>query len=84
MSGKIIFKKTKALISLANSGNTRLMFNKTYTTETKEKINAIQNTTIFVYDLQGSLVNIFSFTRKTAEYFNISHITILIFFILLL
>jgi hypothetical protein len=84
MSDKIILKKTKALISLANSGSTRLMFSKTYITETKEKISAIQNTIIFVYDLQGSLVNIFNFARKTAEYFNISHITILIFFILLL
>lgn len=77
MSGRIVSKETKALISLTNSGNNHPMSGKTHTTEAKEKISATQGTAIFVYDSQGSLVNTFSSARKAAEYFDTSHITIM-------
>lgn len=53
------------------------MFGKTHTTEAKERISATQGTAIYVYDLQGSLVNTFSSARKAAEEYDISHVTIM-------
>lgn len=77
MSGRVVSKETKALISLTNSDNNHPMFGKTHTIEAKEKISATQGTAIYVYDLQGSLVNTFISARKAAEYFDTSHITIM-------
>jgi len=68
--GKSHSEETKVLISLANKGKIR-------SAETIAKISVAKGGgTIYVYDSQGSLVNIFSSTRGAAEFFNCSHITI--------
>lgn len=73
--------ETKALISeaisLAQSGEKNSMFGKTHSAETKTKISATQGTAIYIYDLDGSLVNSFTSVRKAALHFDVSNTTIL-------
>lgn len=64
--GRTLSAETKALLSEAHKG-------KTYSTKTKAKISATLGSAIFVYDLEGSLVNTFPSARKAAEYFNSNH-----------
>jgi hypothetical protein len=50
---------------------------KALSAETRTKINATKGTAIFVYDLNGLLLNSFSSTREAAKHFGSNHSTIL-------
>src|SRR5690606_41977718 len=57
--GRTFSAETKALLSEAHKG-------KTYSTKTKAKISTTLGSAIFVYDLEGSLVNTFPSARRAA------------------
>lgn len=71
--GKTLLAETKALISKAVLDENHPNFGQTRSTGIKTNISAILGSAIFVYDLEGLLVNSFSSTRKAAEYFNSNH-----------
>jgi len=66
----------RAKLSRANSGAKNPNFGKVTSAETLAKMSAVQGTTIFVYDSNGSLVNTFSSVRKAGGFFNCSPTTI--------
>jgi group I intron endonuclease len=68
--GKFHSAETKAKISESHKG-------KTYSADTKAKMSAAQGTVIFVYDLEGTLVNKYSSARKAAINFDSTGTTIL-------
>lgn len=63
-------------LSRANSGTKNPNFNKIVSTEILAKMSAAQETTIFVYDPNNSLVNTFSSVKKAGKYFNCFFTTI--------
>jgi group I intron endonuclease len=77
MNGKSPTPETIAKMSEAKTGENHPMYGKTHTTEVKAKMSATLGTAIYVYDLDGTLVNSFSSARKAAEYFNSTHVTIM-------
>jgi len=78
MLGKTHLVESKTKMSVSKIGEKNPMFGKTPATETIIKISyAKGGGTVFVYDLEGTLVNTFSSARKAAEYFHCTHVTIL-------
>jgi group I intron endonuclease len=77
MYGKSPTPETIAKMSEAKTGENHPMYGKTHTTEVKAKMSATLGTAIYVYDLNGTLVNTFNSARKAAEYFNSNHVTIM-------
>jgi group I intron endonuclease len=59
------------------TGENHPIFGKNHSIISKAKMNIIKGTAIYVYDTQGSLVNIFYSARNAAEYFNSHHQTIM-------
>jgi group I intron endonuclease len=53
------------------------LFGLSHCIASRAKINEAKETTIFVYDTQSSLVNIFNSANKVAKFFNCFHTTIL-------
>jgi hypothetical protein len=77
MSGKVKSEETKQKMSEAKSGENRPNFGITPSDETKVLISsALGGGTIYVYNSEGTLVNTFCSTRKAAEEFGCSHVTI--------
>jgi hypothetical protein len=77
MFGKSHTTETKALLSEAFSGENHPMFGKTHSVETTIKMSVAKGGgTIYVYDIQDTLVYTFSSARKAALHFKCSHITI--------
>lgn len=76
-TGKIPTAESKALMSEAKKGINNPNFGKPVSTETKVKISATLGCAIYVYNLEGSLVNTFTSGRKAAEFFNSHHQTIM-------
>ena len=72
MSDPIICTK----LNRANSGIKNPNFDKIIFTEILTKISAVQGTTIFVYDTNGSFINTFSSIKKAGKLFNCSSSTI--------
>jgi hypothetical protein len=68
--GKFHSDETRALMSESHKG-------KSHSADTKAKMSAAQGTVIFVYDLEGTLVNKYSSARKAAINFDSSGSTIL-------
>src|SRR5690606_31581361 len=78
MFGNTHSAQTKAKISEAKLGENHPMFGKSHSAESILKLSiANGGGTIYIYDTQGLLVNSFSSARKTAEYFNCNHKTIM-------
>jgi group I intron endonuclease len=78
--GKSHSAKTRALISLANSGRNNSMYGRSllHSVETKEKMSAAKGRTIYLYTSdKSSLINTFNSGRKAAEYLETSHSTIM-------
>jgi hypothetical protein len=74
MFGRINNKHPMFIIT----GDNHHFFDKTYLADMLTKISLAKGGgTIFVYDSQGIFLNIFSSTRKAAEYFNRNHSIIL-------
>jgi group I intron endonuclease len=67
--GKSLSAETCVLISEAMKGIER-------SEEHKVKISVANDLTIYLYNLDGSLVNTFCSTRKVSEFFHCSHPTI--------
>jgi len=63
-------------LSKVNTGENHPMFGKAHSIETLTKMSAVQGTTIFVYDSNGSLVNTFTSARKAGIFFKCSPTTI--------
>lgn len=77
MFGKIHSAGTKAKMSVAKVGESHHMFGKLLPAETKTKISITKGTAIYVYDIDGLLVDSFSSVRNTAEFFDCHHQTIM-------
>jgi NUMOD3 motif/GIY-YIG catalytic domain/NUMOD1 domain len=76
MQGKTHSAGTIAKISQALSGDKNPFYGKTHISETLAKISAVRGTIIYVYNLNGILVNTFCSGRKAAEHFDCSQSTI--------
>jgi len=75
--GKSHTPETILKMSEAKIGNNHPLFGKNHTTLSKAKMSSAKGTPIYVYVIQGTLVNTFSSARKAAEYFNCNHKIIL-------
>jgi len=65
------------LLGFNHSADTIAKLSKPKTEEQKAKFSATRGTSIFVYDIQGTLLNSFSSGRKAAEHFECSESTIM-------
>jgi hypothetical protein len=64
-------------MSEAKFGENNPNFGKSFSTETKAKMNATRETAIFIYLQDGSLINNFSSAQQAGKYFNTNSKTIL-------
>lgn len=74
-------EETKAKISakikeVLSDSAIRTKMNVPKSEEHKAKLSAVKGTAIFVYDINGTLINTFSSFREAAIFFNSSHPTI--------
>lgn len=76
MLGKIHSAETLVKMSEALSGQNHPMFGKIHSEESKALISKTKSNTIFVYNSQGLLANSFNSTRKAAEFYGCSHVSI--------
>lgn len=58
-------------------GEDHPLFGKTHSALSKAKMSTSKGTAIYVYNINGTLVNSFSSARKAAEHFNCNHKIIL-------
>jgi len=74
---KVLMSKIQRSLNRTGENNPRGMLGKIHSVETLVKISEAKGTTIFVYDINGTLVNTFSSVNLAVKYFDSSYPTII-------